>query len=109
MQGNPSKRHHVRFWKVPRGWYLPGGESVDWLGAATYDTNVGFSLFTLQITHKIAEDTDVERDYVVTSIRKHAPKVRTKLIEHFSSGYHHRNGGGDRIKTDGNLPIIFLK
>jgi LssY C-terminus len=109
VQGNPSKRHHVRFWKVPQGWYLPGGEAVDWLGAATYDTNVGFSLFTLQITHKIAEDTDVERDYVVSSIRKHEPKVHTKLIEHFSSGYHHRNGGGDRIKTDGNLPIIFLK
>ena len=109
VDGNPSQRHHVRFWKVPRGWYLPGGHIVDWLGAATYDTNVGFSLFTLQVTHKIAEDTDVERDYVTTSIATHVPSAHVQIIEHFSTGYHHRNGGGDRIKTDGNLPIIALR
>jgi hypothetical protein len=30
------------------------------------------------------------------------------VIRHFSSGYHHRNGGGDAIRTDGHLPIIDL-
>ena len=108
VDGNPAQRHHVRFWKTPRGWYLPGGHIVDWLGAATYDTNVGFSLFTLQITHKIAEDTDIERDYVTTSISKQVPNAHMNTIKRFSTGYHHRNGGGDRIKTDGNLPIITL-
>ena len=44
---------------------LPGGYDVDWLAAGMYDRRVVVSLFTLQITHKIAEDTDVERDYIV--------------------------------------------
>ena len=31
------------------------------------------------------------------------------MIENFSSGYHARNGGGDRIRTDGDLPILDLR
>jgi hypothetical protein len=58
IDGNPRKRHHVRFWKCPPGWMLPGGLSVDWVGAGTYDRSVGLSLFTFQITHKIADRTD---------------------------------------------------
>ena len=67
VAGSPSKRHHVRFWRCPEGWMLPGGYDVDWLAAGMYDRRVVVSLFTLQITHKIAEDTDVERDYIVGS------------------------------------------
>ena len=51
--GSTSQRHHVRFWRCPEGWMLPGGYAVDWLAAGTYDRSVGFSLFTFQITHKI--------------------------------------------------------
>ena len=28
------------------------------------------------------------------------------MIEDFSTGYHHVNGGGDKIHTDGDLPIV---
>ena len=28
------------------------------------------------------------------------------MIRDFSTGYHSRNGGGDLIQTDGDLPII---
>ena len=35
VDGNPEKRHHVRFWKTPDGWLLPGGHQVDWLAAGT--------------------------------------------------------------------------
>ncbi|MFJ4209258.1 LssY C-terminal domain-containing protein [Paenarthrobacter sp. NPDC089675] len=59
VDNNPGKRHHVRFWRCPEGWMLPGGHKVDWLAAGTYDRSVGFSLFTLQITHKIEQNTDV--------------------------------------------------
>ena len=31
------------------------------------------------------------------------------MIENFSTGYHCRNGGGDLIITDGNLPIIDVR
>src|SRR6478609_2544430 len=68
VKGNPAKRHHVRFWRCPDGWLLPGGHAADWLAAGTFDRTVGFSLFTLQITHKIDANTDIERDHIVTTL-----------------------------------------
>ncbi len=108
VAGNPNQRHHVRFWRCPDGWLLPGGTRVDWLAAGTYDTSVGLSLFTFQITHKIAEDVDVERDHIVDGLRATDPAVKLRVIEGFGAGYHARNGGGDRIRTDGHLPIVDL-
>lgn len=106
VDGSPGKRHHVRFWRCPDGWLLPGGHRVDWLAAGTYDKSVGLSLFTLQITHKIDENTDEERDHIVNTVVKANAKVSVAVLKDFSSGYHARNGGGDAIKTDGDLPII---
>ena len=109
VAGSPSKRHHVRFWRCPEGWMLPGGYAVDWLAAGTYDKSVGLSLFTLQVTHKIEENTDIERDYIVQTVSAATPEVEVDVIENFSTGYHSRNGGGDLIITDGNLPIIDVR
>lgn len=109
VDGNPGKRHHVRFWRCPDGWLLPGGRRVDWLAAGTYDRAVGFSLFTLQVTHKIDENTDIERDHIVSTVTGARDDVRVTLIEDFSTGYHSRNGGGDSIITDGDLPILDLR
>ncbi|MFE4197893.1 LssY C-terminal domain-containing protein [Paenarthrobacter sp. NPDC056912] len=106
VDNNPGKRHHVRFWRCPEGWMLPGGHKVDWLAAGTYDRSVGFSLFTLQITHKIEQNTDVERDHIVHTVSQAEPAVAVRVIEDFSTGYHTRNGGGDSISTDGDLPIV---
>jgi LssY-like putative type I secretion system component LssY len=106
VAGNPAKRHHVRFWRCPDGWFLPGGSAVDWLAAGTYDRSVGLSLFTLQVTHKIEADTDLERDFIVSSITGAVPGTHVEVIRHFSSGFHARNGGGDRIETDGDLPVL---
>ncbi|MFJ5699514.1 LssY C-terminal domain-containing protein [Arthrobacter sp. NPDC093139] len=108
IEGNPRKRHHVRFWKCPDGWMLPGGLAVDWVGAGTYDRSVGLSLFTFQITHKIADRTDEERDFIIETLRAANAVESVHVIRNFSSGYHHRNGGGDAIRTDGHLPIIDL-
>ena len=109
VAGNPAKRHHVRFWRTPDGWLLPGGERVDWLAAGTFDRAVGFSLFTLQITHKIDADIDVERDHIVQSVQQGDPDVALRVLEDFSTGYHSRNGGGDSVRTDGDLPILDLR
>jgi LssY C-terminus len=109
VAGSPSKRHHVRFWRCPDGWMLPGGYAVDWLAGGTYDKSVGLSLFTLQVTHKIEENTDIERDYIVATVTGASPEVEVEVIENFSTGYHSRNGGGDLIITDGNLPIIDVR
>lgn len=108
VEGTPSQRHHVRFWPTPPGWLLPGGEHVDFLAAGTYDRRVGLSLFTLQVTHKIDADIDAERDYLLASVRYANSAAGTTVLPNFSTGYHSRNGGGDQIRTDGDLPILEL-
>jgi hypothetical protein len=96
----------VRFWKAPDGWLLPGGRRVGWLAAGTFDRSVGFSLFTLQVTHKIDADIDVERDHIVATVLGANPAARVDVLRDFSTGYHSRNGGGDTIRTDGDLPVV---
>lgn len=108
VEGNPSQRHHIRFWPTPEGWLLPGGSRVDWLASGTYDRAVGLSLFTLQVTHKIDRDIDVERDFVIGSVLHAVDEADVHVIENFSTGYHSRNGGGDAVQTDGNLPVLRL-
>jgi hypothetical protein len=105
--GNPRKRHHARYWKTPSNWWLPGGYKADFMGAATFDKNVGLSLFTGQVTHKIDANVDKERDFVVSDLKKSAKEV--KWVKHFTSSYHSRNGGGDIIHTDGSLPFINIR
>ena len=106
VDGSPSRRHHIRLWRCPKDWPLPGGHRVDWVGSASYDTAVGVSFFTLQVTHRIAADIDRERDHVVSTVRSYVPESSVSMIEDFSTGYHHVNGGGDKIHTDGDLPIV---
>jgi hypothetical protein len=69
---------------------------------------VGLSLFTFQITHKIADRTDEERDFIIDTLRSANAVESVHIILNYFSGYHHRNGGGDAIRTDGHLPIIDL-
>ncbi|USR78820.1 LssY C-terminal domain-containing protein [Arcanobacterium pinnipediorum] len=106
VDGNAAQRHHIRFWKVPDGWKLPGGRSVDWLAAGTYDRAVGLSTMTLQITHKIDADVDAERDYVIDTVRYHDKDAGVSVIENFSTPFHDQNGGGDSVMTDGDMPVL---
>jgi hypothetical protein len=109
VDGNPRKRHHARFWRSPAHWWVPGGDKADWLVAATFDRNVGLSLFTGQITHKIDANIDQERDFVTSTLKSAGAISEIKIVKHFTSSYHTRNGGGDMIHTDGSLPFITLK
>ncbi|MFT3945277.1 MAG: LssY C-terminal domain-containing protein [Ancrocorticia sp.] len=109
VDGNPKQRHHIRFWPCPDGWLLPGGHRVDWLAAASYDTAVGLSFFTLQVTHRIDANIDIERDHVIATLLLSNPGIDVEILEKFSTGYHSRNGGGDSIHTDGDLPILDLR
>jgi hypothetical protein len=108
VEGSPARRHHVRFWHTPEGWFLPGGAQSDWLAAGTYDRGVGVSGYTLQITHRIERNVDEERDHIVRTLAEGNLPARVTVIRNFSSGFHSRNGGGDTITTDGDLPIVDL-
>lgn len=106
VAGNPAQRHHIRFWHTPEGWVLPGGRRVDWLAAATYDRSVGLSALTLQVTHKIDADIDVERNYVVDDVLWANPAAQLEIWTDFFTSYHDKNGGGDRVVTDGDLYVL---
>jgi hypothetical protein len=98
------RRHHVRFWR---------SEKVDdtgrplWLGAATFDTKVGLSHTTGQITHHIARDVDAERDKIVADLKRVGASLGVDWIAGFDnlSG---KNGGGDPYQTDGKLAVVLV-
>ncbi|GMA32518.1 hypothetical protein GCM10025875_25100 [Litorihabitans aurantiacus] len=81
---------------------------MDWLAAGTFDRAVGLSLFTLQVTHRIEADIDVERDFLVASLAEGTPGLEVHVLPDFSAGYHSRNGGGDSVHTDGDLPVVAI-
>lgn len=109
VANNPHQRHHVRFWRTPRDWYMPGGYKVDWLGAATYDTAVTLSFFTSQFTHKIDEKVDKERDFLIKTLDEAGGLKNSKKIEHFFPSYRSRNGFGHYFFTDGSMVIADVK
>ena len=86
----------------------PAGFQVGWLAAATYDKAVGISLFTLQMTHRVDADIDIERDYVINTVRYVEPLASLRVIREYSNAFTTRNGGGDVVRTDGSLPILDL-
>ncbi len=78
-----DRRHHVRFWEVLK----QGDEGRPvWLGAVTFDRDVGLSRYTGQVTHHIGA-------YEVSGI---GPTLAG------------RNGEGDRYYTDGEIKISRL-
>lgn len=109
VDGNASQRHHVRFWPTPDGWVLPGGRRVGWIAAGTYDRAVGLSLFTLQVTHKIDADIDTERDYIVATVCEADPRTSVHVLDNVFTAFRSRNGGGDVVHTDGNLPVLDVR
>jgi hypothetical protein len=85
IDNSPRKRHHIRFWALslsyaeanlgdPSFWLNtdrpPEAACVHWIGAGTKDTGISLTRLTFQITHATASDTNVERDYIVSELRK---------------------------------------
>ena len=102
---SPRQRHHVRFWRSEE-WQA--GPPL-WLGAATFDTRVGFSHTTGEVTHHIAPDVDVERDRIASELEQAGWSQELDWINNFHDQREGRNGGGDRWHTDGRLAIVILK
>jgi hypothetical protein len=94
-----DQRHHIRFWQVGQN---------QWLAAATFDRGVGVSLFTLQITHHIGKDVDQERDAAGRIIEASGGRLTGELASRIAPGAWHRNGGGDRYRTDGMIKAYAL-
>jgi hypothetical protein len=101
---NPSKRHHVRFWRVDMS--DPASRPL-WIGAATFDERIGLSRVNHHVTHHISSDIDAERDKLLGDAR-HAGNVSISWIEDFQPIRDGYNGGGDPFHTDGRLGVITI-
>ena len=64
--GWPGQAPHVRFWQWDQLYEGRHG----WFGAATFDSKVGLSHTTGQVTHHIAPDVDAERDRLVGELQQ---------------------------------------
>jgi hypothetical protein len=102
---SPRQRHHVRFWRSKES---EAGLPL-WLGAATFDTRVGFSHTTGEVTHHIAADVDAERDRLIAQLTKAGYSEDLYWKDDFHFKREGRNGGGDRWHTDGRLAVVVLR
>ena len=105
MPGGPGKRHHVRFWQWDQLYEGRHG----WFGAATFDSKVGLSHTTGQVTHHIAPDVDAERDRLVGELQQAGMVQSVQWLDGFHTACEGRNGGGDPWHTDGRLAIVTLR
>jgi hypothetical protein len=103
---DPSKRHHVRFWRSEKD--DPDGRPV-WVGAAIFDDRVGISRTTGQITHHIAADIDTERNILFSDLKSALDLQAVYVIEGFHRICSGRNGGGHPWHTDGDLYVAVIK
>ena len=84
IDGSPRKRHHIRFWamNLERGedtlgtaafWRNRDRPPLDqpavWVGAGTRDTGFSLTTFTFQVTHATDDDTNAERDFIVSELK----------------------------------------
>ncbi len=102
---SPRQRHHVRFWRSE--WLDWNGRPL-WVGAATFDTSVGFSHTTGQITHHISPNVDADRDKLLEDLRRVGAIAELAWLNDFQQKLQGRNGGGDPYHTDGRLPVVIL-
>jgi hypothetical protein len=102
---SPDTRHHARFWQaLDKG---QEGRQV-WLGAASFDWGVGFSRYTLQLTHHISPDIDAERDLLMADLAKAGVVDGVYEVSGIGPTLDGRNGGGDRYFTDGEIVVARL-
>jgi LssY-like putative type I secretion system component LssY len=120
IDDSPRKRHHVRFWALSRTrasatwgtanfWQNtecpPDNESVLWIGAATKDTGLSFTRLSFQITHATDSDTNAERDYIVSELRKNRSIEGVKV---YQAGENLPTERVNHYITDGEITLAIL-
>lgn len=104
VDGSPRRRHHVRFWRA-RG---PAGARQVWIGAASFDRELGFSRYTGEVVHHIDAELDAERRILFDDLTRAGRLRETARVPEFRTPGAGVNGGGDVYRTDGALWIGYL-
>jgi hypothetical protein len=93
-----DRRHHVRLWRLDPARPL-------WLGSDSFDRGVGFSHYTLRVTHHIDPDLDAERDALAATLAATGLVAGDFQVSGVGPTVAGRNGGGDPYFTDGEVEI----
>lgn len=118
----PRHRHHVRFWQLKQPqhehetfWQALLRRFVHprrqiWIGAATHDiAPFAFRWRNLQITHQIDDDTNREREFLITTL-KDARSLGDVTIIHSGEQLEFRGQTfGVNIVVDGEIKVLALK
>lgn len=100
-----DRRHHMRLWRL----LVEGQEGRPvWLGAATFDTRIGLSRYTGQVTHHIDADIDAERQHLSETLERAGMVETTYLVTGVGPTLFGQNGEGDRYYTDGDIRMLVL-
>ncbi len=100
-----DRRGHLRLWRVlERG---DEGRPV-WLGAATFDRDVGLSRYTGAVTHHIAPNIDGEREAITGDLDAARMTEAIYQVSGIGPTLNGRNGEGDLYYTDGDIWISRL-
>jgi hypothetical protein len=122
---SPRHRHHVRFWRLGstilddehehRGFWLNllkrflHKKKQIWVGAAILDAGLNVRFRNLQIDHGIEDDTTIERDFLVRTL-KDARVLKDKINIKAGEPLHTRHQGfGEEIIADGYVTLCELK
>ena len=99
VAGNPAKRHHVRFWRMPRR--LVAARRSPRRLARRRHVRPGRGLLAVHAAGH-AQDRRRHRRRARPHRRDRARggsgHARVDVLEDFATGYHSRNGGGDSIR-----------
>ncbi len=97
-----AKRHHIRIWRQPATW---NGHEV-WIGAATHDVDFAYWRPGTPMTHKIAENVDLERNKVVNDLVFTSCAVLLDEADRPDVPTATSNATGDPMRTDGRIAIV---
>lgn len=121
IDNSPRKRHHVRFWAQSLANPQEGPDTLDfwlntdrpndlervlWVGAATRDTGFSLTRFTFQITHATANDTDIERQFIIDDLARCGVIGQSALRK---AGDQLRTGHVNHYVTDGDIAVAEIK
>ena len=94
---------HLSFWQNTDR--PPDNAPVLWVGAGTKDTGISLTQLTFQITHATDSDTNSERDFIVSELKKN--RAIGDVIS-YQSGQHLPVERVNHYVTDGEVTVASL-
>lgn len=110
LPDDPNKPHqHVTFWQNIFKLFTERKRQI-WIGAATHDVGpFALRVRNLQLTHKIDENTDSERDFVISTLGDAGLIHSCETIPAGEPVKFRGQTFGVNIVTDGTLQVLELK